>query len=132
MNNAVWSKRLLKYGPIALVIVLLLYLAWVVSSGPGTGTVCAGVGIALFVAAMLYLLRMDIKSDRDITQRIRAEYSPEDQAQVFELYNHLKTKELEYLFLKVLDDAKGDLNQVKKLAALAEGLGSKAFLESHW
>jgi hypothetical protein len=41
-------------------------------------------------------------------------------------------KELEYLFAKVLDDAKGDMREVKKLAAVAESIGWKAFLENRW
>ena len=43
-----------------------------------------------------------------------------------------RTKELEGLFLKILDDARGDVEQVKKLAALAESVGWKAFLENKW
>lgn len=132
MNNGVGSRRILRYGSIALAIVLILYLAWVVSSGWGASTLVAGVAVLLFIAAMLYLRQMDIKSDAQIKQRIRAEYPSESQPQVLELYDRLKTKELEYVFAKVLDDAKGNLNEVKKLAALAESIGSKAFLETHW
>jgi hypothetical protein len=132
MSNSLWSKRLLRYGGIALVIAVLLYLVWVGSNGWDFSTICAGVGLVLFVAAMIYLKQMDIKADRNIAQRIRAEYSSESQPQVFEIYDHLKTRELEYLFLKVLDDAKGNLNEVKKLAALAESIGWKAFLENRW
>ncbi len=132
MNNGVGSRRILRYGGIALAIVLILYLAWVISSGWGTSTLVAGIAVLLFVAAMIYLRQMDLRSDAQIKQRIRAEYLSESQPQVLELYEHLKTKELEYLFVKVLDDAKGNLNEVKKLAGLAESIGPKAFLETHW
>jgi hypothetical protein len=81
---------------------------------------------------MGYIRRVDVNADRNMVKRIRAEYPSESQPQVFEIYNHLKTKELEHLFSKVLDDAKGDLNQVKKLAGIAENVGWKAFLENHW
>ncbi len=132
MNNGVGARRILRYGGIALAIVLILYFAWVISSGWGTSTLVAGAAILLFVAAMIYLRQMDLRSDAQIKQRIRAEYPSQSQPQVLELYDHLKTKELEYLFVKILDDAKGNLNEAKKLAALAESIGSKAFLETRW
>lgn len=130
MNRSIWSRRLLRYVGIPLVIILVLYLLW--DGLVGIGDLIAGIALVLAVAAMIYLKGSEIKADKAIAQRIRTEFSSESQPQVLELYNHLKTKELEYLFLKVLDDAKGDLNEVKKLSGLAESVGWRAFLENHW
>jgi hypothetical protein len=132
MNASVWSKRLLKYVGIPLVAGLVLYLLWDGSNGWGSSDIVAGIGLVLVLGGLLYLKQMEVTSERHVAQRIRAEYSPESQLQVFEIYKHLKTKDIEYLFLKVLDDANGDLSQVKKLAGLAESVGWKAFLENHW
>ena len=81
---------------------------------------------------MFYYRQLDIKADREIAQRIKAEFPPESQSEVSDIYYGLKMKELEYLFVKVLDDAKGDMRQVRKLAALAQSIGWKAFLENRW
>lgn len=86
----------------------------------------------LFAAVMLYFRQLDVKADREIAQRIKAEFSAESQAEVSDIYYGLKVKELEYLFGKVLDDAHGDIGEVRKLAALAQSIGWKAFLENRW
>ena len=81
---------------------------------------------------MVYLKRLENITEHSITQRIRNEYPSESQSQVFEIYEHLKTKELEGLFQKILDDAHGDISEVKKYASLAESVGWKDFLENHF
>ena len=81
---------------------------------------------------MLYLRRVEIKAEANVTRRIKAEYSAEIQPQVFEIYERLKLKELEGLFLKILDDSRGDVKKVRELASLVESVGWKAFIENHW
>jgi hypothetical protein len=132
MNMSIWSKKLLRIAGIPVALALILYLIWSIWTGWDFADIVAGVGLVLVLGAMYYLQRMDIISERDITQRIRAEYPPESQPQIFEMYKHLKIKELEYLFAKILDDAHGNLNEVKKLTGLAESIGWKAFLENRW
>lgn len=88
--------------------------------------------LILVFGAIFYLRQMQSVSEKAVSQRIKAEYPTEVQPQVFEIYRHLKIKELEGLFLKILDDAKGDLGQVKKLASVAENVGWKAFLDNKW
>jgi hypothetical protein len=132
MSTGIWSKRILRYGGIALVIAVVLYIGWVGWSGWVTSSICAGIGLVLFAAAMLHYRQLDDKADREIAQRIKTEFPAESQSEVFGLYHSLKMKELEYLFTKVLDDAKGDMREVRKLSALAESIGWKAFLESRW
>lgn len=119
-------KKLLNTVGVLLVIVLIgsLFL--------GNSGVFTAVGLLLVVLAMLYLKQMEDVSEQTVAQRIKAEYPSEIQAQVFEVYNHMKIKELEGLFLKVLDDSHGDINKVKKLASIAESVGWRAFLENHW
>lgn len=119
-------KKLLNTVGVLLVIVLIgsLFL--------GNSGVFTAVGLLLVVLAMLYLKQMEDVSERTVAQRIKAEYPSEIQAQVFEVYNHMKIKELEGLFLKVLDDSHGDINKVRKLASIAESVGWRAFLENHW
>ncbi len=119
-------KRPLKYVGVFLVIVLVgsLFL--------GNSGVFTAVGLLLIVGAMLYLKQMEDISERTVAQRIKAEYPPETQVQVFEIYEHMKIKELEGLFLKVLEDSHGDINKVKNLASLAESVGWRAFIENHW
>ena len=94
--------------------------------------IIASIALLLVVGAILYLKRMQNVTEKDILRRVRAEYSLESQKQVLEFYRHLKTKELEGLFSKILDDAKGDINKVKKLTNVAESIGWKAFLENEW
>ena len=119
-------KKLLNTVGVLLVIVLIgsLFL--------GNSGVFTAVGLLLVVLAMLYLKQMEDVSEQTVAQRIKAEYPSEIQAQVFEVYNHMKIKELEGLFLKVLDDSHGDINKVRKLASIAESVGWRAFLENHW
>ena len=129
MNTSQWSKRLPIYvaglGLSALLVFMLL-------SSNGSGEVCAGLGLLLAAGALLYLKQMENVTTKSVAQKIRTDYSPEIQPQVFEIYEHLRSKELEGLFLKILDDARGDVEQVKKLAALAESVGWKAFLGNKW
>lgn len=132
MNRSVWSKWLLKYAAIPGVVILVLCIVWAVLSGTRGADILAGVALVLFAAAMINLKRSEVRADRGIEQRIRAEYPAGDQPVMFDLYNQLKVKELEYLFEKVLDDAKGNLAEAKKLTGLAESIGWKAFLESRW
>ncbi len=132
MNTRIWFKRMLKYGGIPLAAALALYLIWGGSNGWGGGEICAGIGLILMGASMAYIRQTDIIADRNVMQRVKAEYPAESQPQVLEAYNHLKTKELEYLFLKVLDDAQGDVDAVRKFTSLAESVGWKAFLENRW
>ena len=119
-------KKLLNYVGIFLVIALVgsLFLG---NSGAFTAA-----GLLLVLGAMLYLKQMENVSERAVAQRIRAEYSSETQQQVFAIYEHMKIKELEGLFLKILDEANGDIKKVEKLASVAESVGWKAFLENHW
>ena len=132
MRTGLSTKRILRYGGIALIIAVILYIGWIDWRGWVTNSICAGVGLVLFAAAMFYFRQLDVKADREIAQRIKAEFPPESQSEVFDIYYGLKIKELEYLFGKVLDDAKGDMREVRKLAALAQSIGWKAFLENRW
>jgi hypothetical protein len=132
MNKSILSKRLLRYVSVPLVVVLVLYMVWGFINGRGLGNVCAGISLLLAIGAILYLKQMENRAEKNVAQRIRAEFSPESQAQVFEIYEHLKLKELEGLFLKILDDANGDVIKVKNLATVAESVGWKAFLENRW
>ena len=132
MSTGISSKRILRYGSIGLIIAGVLYIGWVGWRGLVTSSICTGIGLVLYAAVMFYYRQVDVKADREIVQRIKTEFPAESQSEVFEIYNHLKTKELEYLFLKVLDDAKGNIQEVRKLAALAQSIGWKAFLENRW
>jgi hypothetical protein len=109
-----------------------LYLVWVASQGLGTANICAGIGLLLFIVYMVDLKRSETRADRNIARRIRAEYPVADQPHVYELYERLKARELEYLFQKVLDEAGGNLDEARKLTGLAENIGWKAFLENRW
>ncbi len=132
MVRSIWSRRLLKYAALPAGAAVVLYLVWVASQGLGTANLCAGIGLLLFIVYMIDLKRSETRADRNIAQRIRAEYPANDQPQVFELYDRLKSKELEYLFQKVLDDAGGNLDEARKLTGLAESIGWTAFLETRW
>lgn len=63
--------------------------------------------IALFLVlgAMLYLRNMQTVSEREVRQRIAKEFSTAEQPLAFETYRHLIARELEGLFLKILNDA---------------------------
>ncbi len=132
MWRSIWSRRLLKYAAIPVGVALVLYLTWAVLRGPRSADICVAAALLLFAAFLLNLWRAEVRADREIAQQIRAEYPPESQPELFDLYDRLKAKELERLFQKVLDDAHGDLKQAKKLTALAESVGWKAFLEERW
>ena len=132
MHTSIWSKERLRYVGFALVVVLVLYLVWGGVNGWGGENICAGISLAVVAGAIIYLYRLANISEKNITHRINAEFSPEFQSQVFKVYEHLKAKEIEGLFVKILDDAHGDLNEVKKLAGVAENVGWKAFLENRW
>ena len=122
----------LKVVGILIVITLVLSLLWSGTSGFGSSGILTGIALALVLWAMLYLRQMENVSEKAVSQRIKAEFPSKSQQQVFQIYQHLKVKEIEGLFLKILDDAHGDVDRVKKLASIAEGVGWKAFLENHW
>lgn len=126
MNTNRIPKRWLNFAGIFLVLALIgsLFL--------GSSAMFTGAGLLLVVGAMLYIKRMENVSERTVAQRIKAEYPSETQPQVIDIYEHLKVKEIEGLFLKILDDANGDVNKVRNLASIAESVGWRAFLENHW
>ena len=120
------SKHLLKYASIFLIIVLGTSLLL------GNSNVCTAAGMLLIAAAMLYLKQQEVVSEKEVARRIKAEFPTESQAHILEVYEHMKIKEMEGLFQKILDDSKGDVAKVKRLASVAESVGWKAFLENHW
>jgi hypothetical protein len=126
------TKRVLAIVGTLLAVTMILSLLWDGSNGWGGLDMFTAIGLLLVFGAMLYLRQMQNVPEKAVSQRIKAEYPSELRPQVFEIYQHLKVKELEGLFLKILDDAKGDLNQVKKLASVAENVGWKAFLDNKW
>ena len=132
MNNSNWSQRILKYAGVGIVIALVLSLVVDSSNGLGGSEIFTGIALLLAFVAILYLKNLGDVTEREVTRRVRAEYPKEIQPQVFEIYRHLKTKELEGLFSKILDDANGNADKVKKLASVAESVGWKAFIESQW
>ena len=113
-------------------VAVLLVIALVISLLLGNSEFCTGIGLLLVAGAMLYLKQMENVSERTVAQRIKAEYPSEIQPQVFGIYEHMKIKEFEGLFLKILDDSNGDVKKVEKLASIAESVGWRAFLENHW
>ena len=132
MNGKIWSKRTLGNAGILVFTALSFFFLWQGFSGLGFWGFCAGIGLLLSIGALLYLRQMEVNSENKITQRITAEYSAEAQPQVFGMYEHLKTKNLEGLFQKILDDANGDLSEAKKLTGIAESVGWNAFIENRW
>ena len=90
------------------------------------------IGLLLVLGVIVYFKRKENVSENAVSKRIRAEYPADSQPQVYEIYEQLKSKELGGLFLKILEDAHGDVTQVKSLAKLAESVGRRAFLENHW
>ena len=120
------SKHLLKYASIFLILVLGTSLLL------GNSNVCTAAGILLIAVAMLYLRQQEVVSEKEVARRIKAEFPTESQSHILEVYEHMKIKEMEGLFQKILDDAKGDVAKVERLASVAESVGWKAFLESHW
>ena len=132
MNARLWSKRLVRIVSVSIAVLLFLYLIWNSSNGWGGSEMVTAVGLILVIGAMLYLKQMENTAEKNVLQRIKTEYPPESQSQVLEVYEHMKIKELEGLFLKILDDAHGDVNAVRKFAGLAENVGWKAYLENKW
>jgi hypothetical protein len=133
MSTNRWSKRWLTIAGVSAAFILVLYLLWGgTPNGWQGGEICAGLGVLLSAGALIFLRQMETVSIKTVAQRIQKEYPPEVQPQVFEIYQHLKVKELEGLFLKILDDAHGDVNQVRRFANIAESVGWQAFLENKW
>lgn len=132
MITSGWSKRIVGIVGILLAATLILSLLWDGSNGWGGSDIFTAIGLLLVFGAMFYMWQMQNISEKTVSQRIRAEYPSELQPMVLEVYRHLKVKELDGLFLKILDDSKGDLNQVKKLASVAENVGWHSFLENKW
>ncbi len=128
----IWARRLLKYAAVPVIALLAIYAAWAVMRGPQGADIIVGAALLLLIAYLINMARSEARTDRIIALRIRAEYPAESQPELFALYDRLKFKELEYLFEKVLDDAGGSLPEARKLAALAQSIGWRAFLESRW
>ena len=127
-----WPKRLGRSAAVAVVVLLVIYLAWAFLRGPRSSDIVAGIALVIFAGLVINLRRAEIRADREIAERIRTEFAAADQPDVLALYNRLKAKELEGLFQKVLDEAHGDLAQAQKLTGLAESVGWRAFLENRW
>jgi hypothetical protein len=125
-------RKLLRWIGIPLGLALIVYLAWDGSKGLSAAGILAGISLLAVAAAMLSIKQMEVTSEKNIRQRIRSEVQPESQARVVQVYEHLKGKELEGLFAKILDDAHGDANAIQRLSGLAESIGWKAFLENKW
>ena len=132
MITSGWSKRIVGIVGILLAATLILSLLWDGSNGWGGSDIFTANGLLLVFGAMFYLWQMQNISEKTVSQRIKAKFPSELQPMVLEVYRHLKVKELDGLFLKILDDSKGDLNQVKKLASVAENVGWHSFLENKW
>lgn len=126
------SKRSLQYAGILVITAMLAYMIWGGLNGSGSGVICTGLGLLLVAAMLVYLKQMENISIDSIKQQIQIEYTPESQPQVLEAYEHLKVKELEGLFPKILDAAQGDVALVRKLAGIAEQVGWQAFLANKW
>ena len=132
MITSGWSKRIVGIVGILLAATLILSLLWDGSNGWGGSDIFTAIGLLLVFGVMFYLWQMQNISEKTVSQRIKAKFPSELQPMVLEVYRHLKVKELDGLFLKILDDSKGDLNQVKKLASVAENVGWHSFLENKW
>ena len=114
------------------VLGILLTVALVISLLLGSSEAFTGIGLLLVAIAMLYLKYQENISENEVARKIKAEYPAESQQRVRKIYEHMKIKEMEGLFQKILDDSKGDVQKVKRLASVAENVGWKAFLENHW
>jgi hypothetical protein len=114
------------------VLGILLTVALVISLLLGSSEAFTGIGLLLVAIAMLYLKYQENISENEVARKIKAEYPAESQQRVREIYEHMKIKEMEGLFQKILDDSKGDVQKVERLANVAENVGWKAFLENHW
>lgn len=122
----------MQYAWFAIILVLALFLTWDISNGLGSSEIFTGLAIVLVLGAFVYLKKMQNVTEMDVTRRVKAEYTSETQSQVLEAYRRLKTRELEGLFTKILDDAKGDAAKVNQLVSVAESVGWKAFIENKW
>ena len=114
------------------VLGILLTVALVISLLLGSSEAFTGIGLLLVAIAMLYLKYQENISENEVARKIKAEYPAESQQRVREIYEHMKIKEMEGLFQKILDDSKVDVQKVERLANVAENVGWKAFLENHW
>ena len=114
------------------VLGILLTVALVISLLLGSSEAFTGIGLLLVAIAMLYLKYQENISENEVARKIKAEYPAESQQRVRKIYEHMKIKEMEGLFQKILDDSKGDVQKVERLASVAENVGWKAFLENHW
>ncbi|KAA0274466.1 MAG: hypothetical protein EDM79_08380 [Chloroflexi bacterium] len=132
MNMFLWKKNGVFYTITGIVIALAASLVLDGSNGLGLSEIFTGIALLLAVGAFLYLMNMQDVSEREVNRKVQAEYPLEKQPQVFEVYRRLKSRELDGLFLKILDDAKGDVGKVTSLANLAENVGWKAFIENKW
>ena len=132
MKTRFTFQRIIYYAGVGIIVTLLISLTVSSANGLRGSDIFSGIALLLAFGAMLYLRNMQVVSEREVRQRITREYSPAERSQVFEAYQHLKVKELEGLFLKILDDANGDPHKVIKLTSIAENIGWAAFLENHW
>ena len=126
MTTSIMSKQWLN------ALGILLTVALVISLLLGSSEAFTGIGLLLVAIAMLYLKYQENISENEVARKIKAEYPAESQQRVREIYEHVKIKEMEGLFQKILDDSKGDVQKVERLANVAENVGWKAFLENHW
>ena len=132
MKKVDWAQHALQYLGMGIVISLMFSLAWDSSNGFGGSEMFTGLALLLAIGAIIYLKSMQNVTEREVTRRIRSEYPSEVQPQVFEVYRHLRIKEMDGLFSKILDEANGDINKVRKLASVAESVGWRSFIENHW
>ena len=132
MKKSFWSTSLPgKLGVLFFLVVAATFI-WDGVTEPGFWGVCTGAGILLALGAFLYIQRLDDQGDSHTLRRIRAEFSPASQPEVLALYHQLKVKNLDGLFSKILDDARGNAAEVRKLAGIAESVGWNDFLEDKW
>jgi|GEM_PF-3110058 len=119
-------KKWMEYTAVFLIAALVLSLLI------GNSGLCTLFGLLLVAGAMLYLRQQENVTEQDVALRIKAEYPAESQQHVYEIYEHLKIKEMDGLFQKILDESKGDVEKVEKLASVAESVGWNSFLDNHW
>lgn len=132
MKSTIKFRELISYAGLGIIITLVISLLLSTSDGLRGSDIFSGIALFLALGAMLYLRNLQAVSEREVRQRIAKEFSTAEQPLVFESYRHLKARELEGLFLKILDDAQGDLSKVRKLASIAESTSWTSFLEGRW
>lgn len=132
MKSTLKFREITYYAGLGIIIALVISLLLSSSNGLRGSDIFSGIALLLALGGMLYLRNMQAVSEREVRQRIAKEFSPVEQPLVFETYQHLKIRELEGLFLKILDDANGDVIKVRQLASIAESTGWKTFLENRW